>query len=37
MAWAGASFWIDENKVSDYRGAKINKNQVVKTNGGDFI
>jgi hypothetical protein len=37
MAWAGASFWIDESKVSDYGGVKINKAQVVKTNDEDLI
>ena len=31
MPWIGETFTIDEAKVSDYGGVKINKAQIVKT------
>jgi hypothetical protein len=37
MPWVSHFFTIDESKVSDYGGVKINKAQIVKTNDEELM
>ena len=37
MPWVSLQFVIDEGKVADYAGVKINKAQVFKSNDEELI
>jgi hypothetical protein len=37
MPWLSMGFVIDESKVAEYGGVKINKAQIVKSNDEELI